>query len=63
MPGICNNVYVVEIGMNGYTRMPGRYVRAEVQDNDSKPFNKAMQKLTVKLRLSFGESGWLKWWI
>ncbi|WP_287906693.1 class I SAM-dependent DNA methyltransferase [Chloroflexus sp.] len=50
IPGFCKSATLEEIRRHGYVLTPGRYVGAEVQDEDDEPFEEKMQRLTAQLR-------------
>jgi len=47
--GFCRSVTVAEIAEHGYVLTPGRYVGAEVIEDDDEAFVEKMQKLTKEL--------------
>jgi len=50
MPGFCKSAALDEIRQHGYVLTPGRYVGADVQDEDDEPFEEKMQRLVAQLR-------------
>ncbi|BAY52766.1 type I restriction system adenine methylase [Thermostichus vulcanus NIES-2134] len=50
IPGFCKSASLEEIRHHGYVLTPGRYVGAEVQEEDDEPFAEKMQRLVTKLR-------------
>jgi type I restriction enzyme M protein len=50
IPGFCKSATLDEIRQHGYVLTPGRYVGAEVQEEDDEPFDQKMQRLTAQLR-------------
>ena len=50
VPGFCKSVSLEEIRKHGYILTPGRYVGAEVQEDDGEPFAEKMQRLTAQWR-------------
>jgi type I restriction enzyme M protein len=56
VPGFCMNAKVSEIRKHGHVLTPGRYVGAEVQDNDGEPFEGKMQRLAETLRKQQAEA-------
>ncbi len=49
IPGFCKSATLDEIRKHGYVLTPGRYVGAEVRDEDDEPFEEKMQRLTAQL--------------
>jgi type I restriction enzyme M protein len=49
IPGFCKAVKVEEIRKHGHVLTPGRYVGAEVQEDDGEPFEEKMKRLTAQL--------------
>lgn len=49
VPGFCKSITLAEIQENGYVLTPGRYVGAEVQEEDDEQFEYVMANLTEKL--------------
>ncbi|MEI6105041.1 MAG: class I SAM-dependent DNA methyltransferase [Methanothrix sp.] len=58
--GFCKSATSEEIRKNGYVLTPGRYVGAEVLEEDDEPFEEKMQRLTTKLKNQFLESASLQ---
>lgn len=57
VPGFCKSATVKEVAEHGYVLTPGRYVGAEVvDDDDGEPFAEKMERLTAKLEEQFAES-------
>ena len=50
IPGFCKSATLDEIRKHGYVLTPGRYVGAEVQEDDGEPFEEKMKRLTAQLR-------------
>jgi type I restriction enzyme M protein len=50
LPGFCKSATLEDIRKHGHVLTPGRYVGAEVQEDDGEPFEKKMKRLTVTLR-------------
>jgi type I restriction enzyme M protein len=50
VPGFCKSAPLEEVRKHGYALIPGRYVGAEAQEDDSEPFNEKMKRLTAMLR-------------
>jgi len=50
IPGFCKSATLDEIRQHGYVLTPGRYVGAEVQEEDDEPFDQKIQRLTAQLR-------------
>jgi type I restriction enzyme M protein len=49
IPGFCRSVSLDEIAQHGHVLTPGRYVGAEVVEEDDEAFADKMQALTEKL--------------
>jgi type I restriction enzyme M protein len=49
IPGFCKSASLDEIRKHGHVLTPGRYVGAEVQEDDGEPFEEKMQRLTATL--------------
>ncbi len=58
--GFCMSVSLDQIRENGYVLTPGRYVGAEVADEDGAHFEEKMDELTAKLFEQFEKSDVLK---
>ncbi len=54
--GFCKSMTVEEIRQHGHVLTPGRYVGAEVQEDDGEPFDDKMKRLVAKLDKQFAES-------
>jgi type I restriction enzyme M protein len=50
VPGFCKSATLEEVRTHGHVLTPGRYVGAEVQEEDSEPFEERMKRLTAILR-------------
>jgi len=50
VPGFCKSATLEEIRKHGHVLTPGRYVGAEVQEDDDEPFEEKMQRLVAQLR-------------
>jgi type I restriction enzyme M protein len=50
IPGFCKSAAIEEIQKHGYVLTPGRYVGAEVLEDDGEPFEEKMKRLTAELR-------------
>jgi type I restriction enzyme M protein len=50
VPGFCKSATLDEVRKHGYVLTPGRYVGAEVRDDDDEPFGEKMQRLAAQLR-------------
>ncbi len=48
--GFCKSAPLEEVRKHGHVLTPGRYVGAEVQEDDEEPFEAKMQRLTAALR-------------
>ncbi len=60
IPGFCKSVHVDEIKEHGYVLTPGRFVGAEVVEDDSIPYEEKMTELSAKLFEQFEKSDNLK---
>ncbi|MCL4852636.1 MAG: N-6 DNA methylase, partial [Bryobacteraceae bacterium] len=49
-PGFCKSATIEDIRKHGHILTPGRYVGAEVVEDDGEPFEEKMQRLTTTLR-------------
>ncbi|QDU59613.1 N-6 DNA Methylase [Planctomycetes bacterium Pan216] len=59
--GVCKSASREEIESHGHVLTPGRYVGAEVaEDDDDMPFEERMEQLTAKLKGQFAESSKLE---
>ena len=50
VPGFCKSVVLDEVRKHGHVLTPGRYVGAEVQEDDGEPFEDKMKRLVAQLR-------------
>ena len=50
IPGFCKSASLEEIRKHGHVLTPGRYVGAEVQEDDGEPFDEKMKRLVVQWR-------------
>jgi type I restriction enzyme M protein len=50
VPGFCKSAPLEEIRKHGHVLTPGRYVGAEVLEEDGEPFEEKMRRLTATLR-------------
>jgi type I restriction enzyme M protein len=50
VPGFCKSATLEEIRKHGHVLTPGRYVGAEVQEDDGEPFAEKMRRLVTQLR-------------
>ena len=50
IPGFCKSAPLAEVRKHGYVLTPGRYVGAEMQEDDGEPFEDKMQRLVAQLR-------------
>ena len=50
VPGFCKSASLEEVRKHGCILTPGRYVGAEVQEDDGEPFVEKMQRLTAQWR-------------
>ena len=58
--GFCKSASLKEIHKHGYVLTPGRYIGAEVQEDDGEPFDRKMKHLTGDLKSQFDESAKLQ---
>jgi type I restriction enzyme M protein len=58
--GFCKSATVEEIRKHGHVLTPGRYVGAEVQEDDGEPFEEKMKRLVAKLDEQFAEGARLE---
>jgi len=49
-PGFCKSATLEEVRNHGHVLTPGRYIGAEVQEDDGEPFGEKMTRLTETLR-------------
>ena len=50
IPGFCKSAPLDEVRKHGHVLTPGRYVGAEVVEDDGEPFEEKMKRLTATLR-------------
>ena len=50
IPGFCKSAALEEVRTHGHVLTPGRYVGAEVQEDDGEPFEDKMKRLVVELQ-------------
>jgi len=50
MSSFCKSAILDEIRKQNYVLTPGRYVGAEVQEDDSEPFEEKMQRIVAQWR-------------
>jgi type I restriction enzyme M protein len=55
IPGFCKSVSIEEIRKHGHVLTPGRYVGAEVVEDDGIPFDEKMKVLTTQLSEQMAE--------
>ena len=48
IPGFCKSATLEEIRKHGYVLTPGRYVGAEIKEEDKEPFDEKMRKLVAQ---------------
>jgi type I restriction enzyme M protein len=56
IPGFCKSATIEEIRKHGYVLTPGRYVGAEVVEDDGEPFEEKMARLVAQLREQYSEA-------
>ena len=56
VPGFCKSATPDEIRKHDHVLTPGRYVGAEVQEDDGEPFEKKMKRLVAQLHVQQAES-------
>jgi type I restriction enzyme M protein len=56
IPGFCKSALLEEIRQHGYVLTSGRYVGAELRDDDDEPFEEKMRRLTAQLRDQMAEA-------
>ncbi len=56
VPGFCKSATLEEVRKHGHVLTPGRYVGAEVQEEDAEPFEEKMKRLTAQLRAQQAEA-------
>jgi type I restriction enzyme M protein len=60
LPGFCKSVTTKEIANSGYVLTPGRYVDAEQEEEDTKPFDNRLAEISNQLMIQFNESNRLE---
>ncbi|GER93012.1 hypothetical protein A45J_0743 [hot springs metagenome] len=60
VPGFCKSAAIEEIRANGYALTPGRYVGAEITEDEDEHFEEKMKRLTARLEEQFKESARLE---
>ncbi len=60
IPGFCKSATTPEIAAHGHVLTPGRYVGAEVVEDDGEPFEEKMPRLVAELDAQFAESAKLE---
>ena len=58
--GFCKSATAAEIAAHGFVLTPGRYVGAEVVEDDGEPFEEKMTRLVAELKGQFEESAKLE---
>jgi type I restriction enzyme M protein len=56
IPGFCKSASLEEIRQHGYVLTSGRYVGAELRDDDDEPFAEKMARLVEQLRKQQAEA-------
>ena len=56
IPGFCKSTTLAEIQAHANVLTPGRYVGAEVQEEDGEPFEETIARLTQKLTEQMAEA-------
>lgn len=56
IPGFCKRVTLEEIRKHGYVLNPGRYVGAEIKEEDKEPFDEKMRRLVAQWRKQQAET-------
>jgi type I restriction enzyme M protein len=56
VPGFCKAGTLDEIRNHGHVLTPGRYVGAEVVEDDGEPFEQKMKRLMANLRIQMAKS-------
>jgi len=56
IPGCCKRATLDEVRKHSYVLTPGRYVGAEIKDEDDEPFAEKMQRLVAELRAQQAEA-------
>jgi len=59
VPEFCKRATLAELRAHGYVLMPGRYVGAEIQQDDDEPFEEQMARLVSQLREQQAEAAML----
>jgi len=59
VPGFCKSATLEEVRKHGHVLTPGRYVGAEVQEDDGEPFEEKMKRLSATLREQQAEAATL----
>lgn len=60
IPGFCKSAILEEVRSHDYILTPGRYVGAELAEDDDEEFAEKMARLTAELAEQFGESARLE---
>ncbi len=50
IPGFCKSATIEEVRQQGHVLTPGRYVGAEIKEDDDEPFEEKMQRLVAQLK-------------
>jgi len=50
IPGFCKSTTVEDVSRQGYVLTPGRYVGAEIKEDDDEPFDEKMKRLVSRLK-------------
>ncbi len=58
--GFCKSANLDEVRKHGFVLTPGRFVGAEVQEDDGEPFEEKMKRLTTQMLQQFEESSKLE---
>ena len=56
VPGFCKSAALDEVRRHGHVLTPGRYVGAEVAEDDGEPFDAKMARLAAQLRAQQAEA-------
>ncbi|MYC80900.1 MAG: SAM-dependent DNA methyltransferase [Acidobacteria bacterium] len=56
IPGFCKSATLEEVRKQGHVLTPGRYVGAEIQEDDGEPFEDKMKRLTAQWRKQQAEA-------
>ena len=59
IPGFCKSAALEEVRKHSHVLTPGRYVGAEVQEDDCEPFEDKMKRLVTQLREQQAEAAGL----